>query len=150
MVDFVEDIVETDVKPEDIAHIIETDLDKEKKTRNSPSKKIQTIEERLDIHEQEMKGLRDYIRRLEDFFIYKLKGTVLPEPPVSLLEDKKRHYKDEPEPEEREITTSAGPAIEPPVEKKKRKLRRDQAVAIPAPETGKKKRGRPKGSKNKK
>ena len=139
--DFVEEIVETDVKPELIAQIIETD--EIKKTRSSPSKKIKTIEERLDMHEQEMKGLRDYIRRLEDFFIYKLQGKVLPDPPISLFENKKRHYKDEPEPE---VTEEAKPVEE----KKHRKLRRDQAVPIPAAQTGTKKRGRPKGSKNKK
>jgi hypothetical protein len=146
MVDFVEDIVETDVKPEDVAHIIETDLEKEKKTRNSPSKKIQTIEHRTELIEEEMKNLRHYIRRLEDAFILKFGKKDLPESPPSVIEDNKRIFKDlELEPEPVETTEEVAPVIE----KKKRKLRRDQAVAIPAPETGKKKRGRPKGSKNK-
>lgn len=143
---YIEDVIETDVSPETIAKIVETDVETEeqKKTRNSPSKKIKTIEHRVELVEEEMKNLRDYIRRLEDFFILKI-GSKLPDPPTTVIEPNKRVLKN--------LDEVAIPE-EPVIEKKHRKPREKKVVPVPQPvsvlEPGKKRRGRPPGSKNKK
>lgn len=125
----------------EVKHVVETD--EIKKKRNSPSKKIHTLEEKLAIHEEEMRNLRHYIMRLEDFFIHKLGGKKEDlKTPVSVLPDEKRILNLEPETEEE------NPVSVPEEPKKERKKRTKLVPAIPKPE-GTKKRGRPKGSKNK-
>jgi hypothetical protein len=149
--EFTEDILETDVKPP-VEVVIETDVD-QKKTRNSPSKKIQTIEHRVELIEEEMRNIREYVRRLEDAFIYKI-GLPLPNPPLTVIEPKKRKIVIPDETEAVVVSTTEKPVEIKPIEIPKGKilsiqevneLREQQKEQLVV----KKKRGRPPGSKNK-
>lgn len=111
-----------------------SETEEEKKTRNSPSKKVAALESRMDVFQQELQGLRDYVRRLEDHYIYKI-GNNLPDPPVSVLPLVSMTHKRK----KREKITEEEPLVE--LTEELDKMKKEEPV--------KKKRGRPKKNKSK-
>ena len=113
----------------DITITAPVETEEEKKTRNSPSRKIKQLEEKMDLFYIELKGLRDYMFRFEDYYVYKLGGEKpLPPPPETLLSKenifhkKKRKEKiteEEPAAEFVEEIDTLLKKIEEPVKKKR-------------------------------